>query len=234
MTDITKLQGMLNWKLLAGSHDFPGPDGGTCINEAAIVAAGLPYRKVTSARDLPPCFCPVIGGALIGLNDSIIGNRTRQLLMRFVLQLPGSRAGRHGIEGARERQIRTQLVRAMIPYILRRMRHCEAADICARVMDHEEAVCALQHASLFMRQRGTRDMSVPLVEGMLPPNGAFSALSLYLRIQQDPQVERDLVQIAIEVLESAFSIGKQAVPIDVSLAAERMEKAKAGRVKEAV
>jgi hypothetical protein len=32
---------ILNWKLLDGSHDFPGPDGGTCINEAAIVAAGF-------------------------------------------------------------------------------------------------------------------------------------------------------------------------------------------------
>ena len=31
---------ILNWRLLAGSHPFPGPDGGTCINEAAVVAAG--------------------------------------------------------------------------------------------------------------------------------------------------------------------------------------------------
>src|SRR5919199_1899377 len=28
---------ILNWKLKAGSHRFPGPDGGTCINEAALV-----------------------------------------------------------------------------------------------------------------------------------------------------------------------------------------------------
>ena len=37
---------ILNWRLLSGSHDFPGPEGGTCINEAAIVAAfqyGLGY-----------------------------------------------------------------------------------------------------------------------------------------------------------------------------------------------
>ena len=32
---------ILNWKLKAGSHQFPGPDGGTCINEAALVAAGF-------------------------------------------------------------------------------------------------------------------------------------------------------------------------------------------------
>ena len=35
---------ILNWKLLRGSHDFPGKDGGTCINEAAIVAAGFNYQ----------------------------------------------------------------------------------------------------------------------------------------------------------------------------------------------
>jgi hypothetical protein len=33
---------ILNWKLLPGSHKFPGPDGGTCINEAAVLACGFP------------------------------------------------------------------------------------------------------------------------------------------------------------------------------------------------
>ena len=34
---------IINWKLLNGSHDFPGPDGGTCINEAAIVREIKPF-----------------------------------------------------------------------------------------------------------------------------------------------------------------------------------------------
>ena len=55
---------ILNWKLLRGSHDFPGPKGGTCINEAAVVACGLPYQRIGSvegnaelllAPDLPAC-----------------------------------------------------------------------------------------------------------------------------------------------------------------------------------
>ena len=46
-------QRMLDWKLLRGSHEFPGPDGGTCINEAAIVAAGYSYRAVHSIDDCP-------------------------------------------------------------------------------------------------------------------------------------------------------------------------------------
>ncbi len=37
---------ILNWTLKIGSHPFPGKDGGTCINEAAIVAAGFAYQPV--------------------------------------------------------------------------------------------------------------------------------------------------------------------------------------------
>ena len=56
---------ILNWKLLSGSHKFPGPDGGTCINEAAIVAAGFKYHAVSSAADCPPCFSRVLSAYAI-------------------------------------------------------------------------------------------------------------------------------------------------------------------------
>ena len=41
---------ILNWKLKAGSHPFPGKDGGTCIDEAAIVAAGFPDRPYVGSK----------------------------------------------------------------------------------------------------------------------------------------------------------------------------------------
>ena len=44
---------ILNWKLKAGSHKFPGPDGGTCINEAALVAAGFQYRPIHDVNEMP-------------------------------------------------------------------------------------------------------------------------------------------------------------------------------------
>src|SRR5580704_12078740 len=31
---------VISWTLLPGAHDFPAPDGGTSVIEAAIVAAG--------------------------------------------------------------------------------------------------------------------------------------------------------------------------------------------------
>jgi hypothetical protein len=41
---------ILNWTLKKGSHPFPGPDGGTCINEAALVAAGFEYEPITGVH----------------------------------------------------------------------------------------------------------------------------------------------------------------------------------------
>jgi hypothetical protein len=43
MATMELFDNILNWKLKQGSHTFPGKDGGTCINEAAVVAAGFPY-----------------------------------------------------------------------------------------------------------------------------------------------------------------------------------------------
>jgi hypothetical protein len=90
MTDISRIQGLLDWKLLTGSHEWPGPDGGTCINEAAIVVAGFHYSPVGGPEDFPPCFSTELGMLLLSLNDALSDER-RQKLMRFVLRLPGSK-----------------------------------------------------------------------------------------------------------------------------------------------
>ncbi len=74
---------ILNWKLKRGSHTFPGKDGGTCINEAAIVAAGLPYRAVRSVQDLPDCFSRPICTLAMQLNDEA-SDEERQHLLPFV------------------------------------------------------------------------------------------------------------------------------------------------------
>jgi len=60
---------ILNWKLKAGSHPFPGKDGGTCINEAAVVAAGFEYRPVRRVEEMPKCFSRPICRLAMQLND---------------------------------------------------------------------------------------------------------------------------------------------------------------------
>ena len=78
---------ILNWKLKEGSHPFPGKDGGTCINEAAIVAAGFEYRPVRQVQDMPECFSRPICKLAMQLNDCATDDEQRQRLLPFVTRL---------------------------------------------------------------------------------------------------------------------------------------------------
>lgn len=77
---------ILNWKLLRGSHEFPGKDGGTCINEAAVVAAGFEYQRVRTVRDMPSCFSRPICQFAMMLNDDA-KEAGRQQLLPYVTRL---------------------------------------------------------------------------------------------------------------------------------------------------
>ncbi len=77
---------ILNWKLKAGSHRFPGPDGGTCINEAALVAAGFAYQPIAIVQQMPSCFSRPICQLAMHLNDSV-GDGERQRLLPYVMRL---------------------------------------------------------------------------------------------------------------------------------------------------
>jgi hypothetical protein len=86
MATMENFNHILNWKLKRGSHTFPGKDGGTCINEAAVVAAGFPYRPVRSVQDLPDCFSRPICTLAMQLNDEA-SDEERQHLLPFVTRL---------------------------------------------------------------------------------------------------------------------------------------------------
>ena len=77
---------LLNWKLKAGSHPFPGPDGGTCINEAALVAAGFEYKPVQRVTEMPECFSRPICHLAMVLNDQA-SDADRQHLLPYVTRL---------------------------------------------------------------------------------------------------------------------------------------------------
>jgi hypothetical protein len=77
---------LLNWKLKRGSHLFPGPDGGTCINEAALVAAGFAYKPVHSVEAMPKCFSRPICHLALVLND-LATDTERQRLLPYVTRL---------------------------------------------------------------------------------------------------------------------------------------------------
>ena len=77
---------ILNWKLKPGSHLFPGKEGGTCINEAAIVAAGFSYRPICHVEEMPLCFSRPICRLAMALNDQA-SDAERQRLLPFVTRL---------------------------------------------------------------------------------------------------------------------------------------------------
>ena len=77
---------LLNWKLKRGSHRFPGEDGGTCINEAALVAAGFEHTSVHAASDMPACFSRPICQLAMFLNDNSTDDQ-RQRLLPYVTRL---------------------------------------------------------------------------------------------------------------------------------------------------
>ena len=86
MATMNSFDTILNWKLKRGSHPFPGPDGGTCINEAAIVAAGFPYQAVVFVESMPACFSRPICRLALRLNDWATDEQ-RQQLLPFVARL---------------------------------------------------------------------------------------------------------------------------------------------------
>src|SRR5215510_4132703 len=121
---------LLNWRILRGSHEFPGPDGGTCVNEAAIVAAGYPYQPVRRIDDCPASFSRPLALYAMCLNEIILSDALRQeLLMPFVTRLAGS-ADTPEVELARVASIVQQTVSTILPEALLRAGYEWEAERC--------------------------------------------------------------------------------------------------------
>jgi len=192
---------IFNWKLLAGSHDFPGPDGGTCINEAAIIAAGFEYKKVRAAADCPPCFSPVLSAYLIGIND-MMPRGERQKLMRFVMRLSGS-ADTPVIEQQRIELIVLRTVQLIVSSAMRATHLSEQAVACANVKTFAEC-------------------GEVAVNAVRAARSAWAARAANAARAARAKLYADCIAIA----EEAFAIGKQAEPMDTARVEERLNSVK--------
>src|SRR3712207_9071013 len=86
MAAMREFDHVLHWTLKRGSHPFPGKDGGTCINEAALVAAGFEDRPICSAYEMPGWFSYPICQFAVFPNDTNTDEQ-RQRLLPFVPRL---------------------------------------------------------------------------------------------------------------------------------------------------
>ena len=245
---------ILNWKLLAGSHDFPGPDGGTCINEVAVVAAGFAYREITSPEDCPPCFSRVLSAYALSLNDRIPGEALRnELLMPFVARLAGS-ADSEAVEEARARHIVGAIVRQILPPALDRRGLFDLAFICRAAVTPGEARKAISEVVSLVRKLALRyddivrnfDDPLILIADTLEDLareadlGSWGRSHVMLRVGDLPHYAgqvldrtrgsnegmRSSLAAAAGILAEAFEIGKKSGSISERAVASRFNKAK--------
>ena len=139
---------ILNWELKAGSHEFPGPQGGTCINESAIVAAGFEYNAVRSPDDCPPCFSRPLSAYALQLNDAMSDDLRQELLMPFVTRLAGS-ADTPQVEQKRAQLIALATINRILPVVLDARGFTAQAQACREARTLEAARAAAQQARVY-------------------------------------------------------------------------------------
>lgn len=227
---------ILNWRLLKGSHAFPGPDGGTCINEAAIVAAGLPYRTIRGTEDCPPCFSRPLAAYALGLNDAM-PEAERQGMMVFVLRLSGS-ADRPEIEAARTRFLALESVRRILPPLLDRAGLPALAARCEIATDAEAALgmarAAEAQGGALSHAAAGRQAWVVGAHASAVARTATAAIRAFT----DPRCAAEVAEgaapfadgiwsSAMGILDDALGIGRQAPAIDPASARDRLDAARA-------
>jgi hypothetical protein len=231
-----EFQRMLEWKLLRGSHEFPGPHGGTCINEAAIVAAGYPYRAVYCVKDMPASFSRPIAMLALCLNDTLEDELRQELLRPFVTRLGGS-ADTPRIEMMRAELMLQRTVAEILAPALARGGYVELAerarafetpmelvDIarCLRNCDRstlpQSLLSAFEHAA---------DAAAQWRAG-LPTEVVFCAFSAMREIAS-PDGDRHVDAVyrrAAEILDAAIAIGNRADASGLDAVARRLDVAK--------
>jgi hypothetical protein len=226
---------MLDWKLLCGSHEFPGPDGGTCINEAAIVAAGYPYRAVYCVKDLPLSFSRPIALLALCLNDTLNDELRQELLTPFVTRLAGS-ADRREIEMARAELMLERSVVQLLAPALRRSGLVEIAQRCRSITTAAELSriagtlatserCKLPQQLLSAIEHAA-DAAAHLGSGV-PTDVVLCTFSLMREIAAlDGARAEEIYRGAVAILADALGIGNQAEIAGMEAIANRLDGAK--------
>jgi hypothetical protein len=234
-----KFEPMLRWKLLRGSHGFPGPDGGTCVNEAAVVVAGYPYRPVYSVEDLPASFSRPLAMLALCLNDTLDDELRQELLAPFVTRLAGS-ADTPMIEVMRARLIHERVVaEILIPAIMQhgnpelaaRCRALGAQPDLSELTRCLRANCKprpLRRALLAAFEHATE----AAVQGRCGQPTEF-VVCTFLAVRNVAALDakgrgRDVYRQVADILKAAMEIGNQADPNSPDTVRGRMDAARRG------
>lgn len=212
-----------DWRLKHGSHAFPGPDGGTCINEAALVVAGFAYREVTSIQDLPESFCPVISQFALTLNDAMPEGEQLDRLRPFAARLSGSSDGRRGAD-LRAAALALQAARDFVPPALETVDPAAAARLRA-VTTPEQATVELEHLVSRAWPDNLREALGAAHRALLRTldgrDSIYTAELCGICAIRTAVVDATAWDRAIDALDHLLAIGRRADPIDVKLIEKR-------------
>ncbi len=242
---------MLNWKLLRGSHEFPGPDGGTCINEAAIVAAGYPYRSVQSIDDCPTSFSRPMALFAMCLNDALDDDLRQELLMRFVTRLAGS-ADAPRIELERAQFLMTRIATDILAPALARAGLDELADRCRSITTPQDLfylahsirgeahaqsgvhlllISACDHAADAAEQWGSARATDIVLSASRVVGEVAAAVSDHVPPSYRDRATADVYRQAAAILDDALKIGNQSDLTSDEMAVLRLADAKQAAAK---
>ena len=231
-----EFQRMLEWRLLRGSHQFPGPDGGTCINEAAIVAAGHRYRAVHSIKDLPKDFSPPIAMLALCINDTVSDELRQELLLPFVTRLAGS-ADIRNIELMRTQHM---LDRTLSEILVPALVEVGASGMAERFLSLRSPADLVKLATGPNRGEG-RNLGRALISAFdqLAHAGAQlqtrepseAAFCIFLAIREiaarrEAAAAEAIYRRMADILRTALAIGKQAEAEDLAVVGSRMAASK--------
>jgi hypothetical protein len=216
----------LDWRLKNGSHEVPGTDGGTCINEAALVIAGFAYREVTSLLDLPESFCPVISQYALSLNDAMPEGALLDRLLPFAARLSGSSDGRE-VADRRGAFLALQAAREFAPLALEAVDRAAAERLRAVESPHqamEELTALVERAWPDNVRQAVGAAHRAIARTLTSREAIYTAeLSAVCAIRA-AAVDYRAWDKAIETLDRLLSIGRQADPIHIDLIEERAAK----------
>jgi len=237
---------MLSWKLLRGSHEFPGPDGGTCINEAAIVAAGYPYRPVQSVDDCPSSFSRPLSLFAMCLNDALDDDLRQELLMRFVTRLAGS-ADAPGVELERAQLLMTRIATDILAPALEQAGLKDLADRCRSITTPQDLfylahairgearlnsgvhlllISACDHAADGAERWGSARATDIVLSASRVVGEVAAAVSDRVPPSYRDRATADVYRQAAAILEDALKVGKQVDMTSDERAVLRLEDAK--------
>ena len=221
-----KIRGWLDWQLKHGSHEFPGPDGGTCINEAALVVAGFAYREVTGITDLPESFCPVISQYALTLNDAMPEGELLNRLRPFAARLSGSADGRK-VADRRGAFLAMQAAREFAPLALNKVDPAAARRLKA-VDGPEQAKAELTQLVRIDWPDNVREAvgaaHRALVRSLGARDAIYTAELAAICAVRAASVDIHAWDKAIDTLEYLLTIGRQADPMETGLIEQRAAK----------